>query len=1022
MKTKQKKLTTKLGTLLLSLCLLVGLMPVAVFAAEQPAVTVGDVYRTTRTEAVVEFTSDTTGEYYYVVIRPEDFPESGELGIDTTGEGVPCAAGETVSITVDNLTTEPYWLFLVVKSEEGIESEVKMIDIPEWDWWSLGDDWILHIESDKGIDNWNSWLETLDPYTQMRYKAYIVGVNIWKDVSNVGGGDFPANDYMNLAAYTVEEGNDYYSTEDGVLYNASKTMLVAYPGAKADTDFTVPDTVDAIDSRAFYGNTKLKNITANEVSIFSEAFMRSSIETVSFNAVNRVSEWAFSRCRNLTTFSVDSEETFVINMHSFSNCSSLTDFPFEKITSNNAYSAFSGCSALTKIQCPSVIETTMFADCTGLTEITIPATVTSIGSSAFGGCTNLVSVTFESETPPTMHRPFTLVQPNFRIHVPEGSENAYIEAIGYDFAQYILDVEVINYNLYVNNIRMRSSNLTIPCGDGTASFDPETNTLTLTNATITEYGGDYGYGGAINSGLENLTIVLVGDNVIETDGDSINTAMGCSLVITGDGTLTTNGHVDLGREPSLAYNGTNDTGDLTIDGAAVNMGTYLFVHHNISFINGANVNVAGKITANHQTTVTIDGADTYVAADGFAMGNGSQTDQTECRLVINDGNFTLRNGVSFPNPEDGDTNTYSVHCDPKEIGKIEINGGTFITQSGCKVTNIPEENITVAEGMGILQGSWEEGNIMIAASHQPALVPEVPATCTTDGTKAYYTCSHCGKAFEDENCTIEITELDTWKVIPATGHSPASGWSSDEENHWKTCTVCGAVIEDSKEAHGFKWVIDKEATETESGSKHEVCEICGYEKPPVEIPALGHTHSLIKIEGTEPTCEEAGVETYWKCETCGNLYSDEKGNNQIEAPVVIPAAGHELTKFEGKEPTCQETGSITYWKCETCGKLFSDENGTVEISGDDILLETIPHSYEGGVCTVCGEPDPDFLIGDVNMDGTVDITDVALIQLYLAKLSFDDTFSEAHADTTGDGIITIEDATYIQMIIARKKL
>lgn len=898
MKTIYRKLMTKLGAFLLSLCLLAGLMPAAVFAA-QPTVTMGDVYRTTRTQAVVEFTGDTAGEYYYAAIRPEDFPESGELEIDTTGEGVPCAAGEKVSITVDNLTTEPYWFFLVVKSEDGIESEVKMIEIPEWDWWSLGEDRILHIESDKGIDNWNSWLETLDSFTQMRYKAYVAGVNIWQDVSNAEGSDFPANDYINLAAYTVEEGNNYFSAEDGVLYNASKTTLVAYPGAKADTDFTVPDTVDAIDSRAFYGNTKLKNITANEVSIFSEAFMGSSIETVSFNAVNRVGEWAFSSCRKLTSFSVDSEETFVINMHSFSNCSSLTDFPFEKITSNNAYSAFSGCSALTKIQCPSVIETTMFADCSGLTEIIIPATVTSIGSSAFGGCTNLVSVTFESETPPTMYRPFTPVQPNFRIHVPEGSENAYIEALGYDFAQYILDVEVINYNLYVNNIRMRSSNLTIPCGDGTASFDPETNTLTLTNAAITEYGGDYGYRGAINSGLENLTIVLVGDNVIETDGDSINTAMGCSLVITGGGTLTTNGHVDLGREPGLAYNGTNDTGDLTIDGATVNMGTYLFVHHNISFINGANVNVAGKITANHQTTVTVDGADTYVVADGFAMGNGSQFGQTECRLVINDGSFTLRDGVSFINPEDGDTNKYSINCDPKEIGKIEINGGTFITESDCMVTNIPEENIAVSDSMEIMQGSWKNGNITITASgHLPAFVPKVPATCTADGTKAYYICSHCGKAFEDEDCTMEITDLETWKVIPA--------------------------------------------------------------------------------------------------------------------------AGHKLTKTEGKEPTCQETGNITYWKCEVCGKLFSDENGTEELDEDDILLQTVPHSYKDGICTICGEREPGFLMGDVNMDGSVDVTDVTLIQLYLARIPFDDTFSISHADINGNGIISINDATYIQMIIAKK--
>lgn len=39
--------------------------------------------------------------------------------------------------------------------------------------------------------------------------------------------------------------------------------------------------------------------------------------------------------------------------------------------------------------------------------------------------------------------------------------------------------------------------------------------------------------------------------------------------------------------------------------------------------------------------------------------------------------------------------------------------------------------------------------------------------------------------------------------------------------------------------HQFEWVVDKEATETEPGLKHEECTICGYEKAAVEIPATG---------------------------------------------------------------------------------------------------------------------------------------------------------------------------------------
>ena len=44
---------------------------------------------------------------------------------------------------------------------------------------------------------------------------------------------------------------------------------------------------------------------------------------------------------------------------------------------------------------------------------------------------------------------------------------------------------------------------------------------------------------------------------------------------------------------------------------------------------------------------------------------------------------------------------------------------------------------------------------------------------------------------------------------------------------------------DTKVTHDFKWIMDKEATETERGTKHEECTVCGSKKAAVEIPATG---------------------------------------------------------------------------------------------------------------------------------------------------------------------------------------
>ena len=104
---------------------------------------------------------------------------------------------------------------------------------------------------------------------------------------------------------------------------------------------------------------------------------------------------------------------------------------------------------------------------------------------------------------------------------------------------------------------------------------------------------------------------------------------------------------------------------------------------------------------------------------------------------------------------------------------------------------------------------------------------DTPATATTSGTK-HKKCTVCGYTM-----TIE--------TIPATGggehtHSYGSEWKNDATNHWHECS-CGDKAD--KAAHDFKWVVDKEATATQKGSKHEECRVCGYKKEAVEIPATG---------------------------------------------------------------------------------------------------------------------------------------------------------------------------------------
>jgi len=64
--------------------------------------------------------------------------------------------------------------------------------------------------------------------------------------------------------------------------------------------------------------------------------------------------------------------------------------------------------------------------------------------------------------------------------------------------------------------------------------------------------------------------------------------------------------------------------------------------------------------------------------------------------------------------------------------------------------------------------------------------------------------------------------------------------------------------------------------------------------------------------------------------------------------------------------------------------------------------------------------DFDSKIGDANYDDDVDINDVTTVQKHLAKLSLIDTSEKmSFADSSKDGSLSIRDATYIQMYIAK---
>ena len=570
----------------------------------------------------------------------------------------------------------------------------------------------------------------------------LTSVTLPASLTSLGDGVF--QDCTGLTSLSVASGNTAYTAEGGVLYDSGKTKLLFYPAEKTDTTFTVPDSVTAIEDNAFNENSHLQTVSANALaSIGDGAFLNcTSLTSFTAQSMETVGAQAFSGCSQLATFTLEDEDSLTtIGEEAFSGCGVLTAAPLSGAATIGD-SAFQNCTALTSLsfcETGSVdIGESAFSGCTGLTALTIPASVTSIGAKAFDSCNNVGEIIFEGKTPPTCGDNMISVGNvyEFQIIVPEGSESSYQTNLGNTLKDYVSSAR--KYPLFVNGRQFTSKELSIACGSGTAAFDVNTSTLTLTDATINTMGGNYGYGGAINSGLENLTILLVGNNTIHAQGtdhwgdpyyDSINSDRNCNITIasgeTGGSMPTLTCDVmDIGRG-NWPHDGSENAGNLTVDGVTLTVEKYIWVQHNITFQNGAQVNVTGDLTANHNAAITVTGDTTNVTVASISMGNGTDYSTNNNELELTSGTLTVT----------GDSNC-AISFDPASTGSIVIKGGTFETKNeNGKATNLAENKITVDNSLE-MTGSWDSGPVLITAKPDGKVAVTVTADPTGAGTVA----------------------------------------------------------------------------------------------------------------------------------------------------------------------------------------------------------------------------------------------------------------------------------------------
>lgn len=214
-------------------------------------------------------------------------------------------------------------------------------------------------------------------------------IDLPKTLESVNGSAFVGT--LSMTKINADKGNPYFVSTSGVLFNKSKTTLVAYPAAISSA-YRLPDVTRNIGIYAFaYSAAGSVDLNAAEV-IDDYAFIGSYIKSVVIpDSTTTLGDGAFSYCFNLKDVNIGSGITHIPSK-AFINTSSLKQIDIPENIMVIESEAFS-LSAINTVNFAkkgnlAVIGNAAFSK-SGLVKLDLPASVTSIGAMAFLDCYNL---------------------------------------------------------------------------------------------------------------------------------------------------------------------------------------------------------------------------------------------------------------------------------------------------------------------------------------------------------------------------------------------------------------------------------------------------------------------------------------------------------------------------------------------------------------------------------------------------------------------------------------------------------
>lgn len=771
-----------------------------------------------------------------------------------------------------------------------------------------------------------------------------------------------------------------YKAYDDLPWNNDITDVIISDGVTSIGEFsfqfcesltfiTIPDSVTHIGRGAFYSCSSLKDIILPDsiTSIDDFAFMYcvSITEITLPNSITEISNGLFEGCGGLTSITLPDSITS-IEHRAFYFCNSLTSITIPDSVTNIGDRAFYSCSSLSSISIPNSVTSigvSAFYDCDSLIEVIIPDNVTLISGGMFYDC-NLLQY---------------IIIPN---SVTTISSEAFYSCTS------LSNVTIPNSVTTIGNKAFSCSSLSsINIPNSVTKIGDNVFQCCYSLTSITVENGNTAYSSSGNCLIETKSKTLIfgcENSVIPTDG---------SVEIIGNSAFWYCANLTSISIPNsvtaieaFAFRGCSSLTSIVIPKSVTNIGWYAFFDCSslTTFAFGSNITYIGESTFYNCTSLK----------NIYYCGSEEEWNQ----LDIDFYNEALTNATRYYHDfGEWQTRIQVTDC---------LDGEEYRTCSFC---DKEETQIKSAKGHSYNNGICTFCNSFIESKHNYLENTDETYVISKENTASITITFSADTLVEKDWDFIYIYDATDNEIGKYTGSELASKSVTVEGNTAKIRLVTDRI----NNAYGFK------VTDIVFACAHDY----NVETQNTSCLENGYTKYTCKYCGDIYYTYEAGIHIYenGNCIYCNSLLESEHdyATEYDKTWEIYRKGATSITLTFSAETFVEENYDFIYiYNADDneIGKYTGDELAaqSVNISGDTVKIRLESDRLNTAYGFKLTDITTEYISGDLNGDGEVDIRDLVRLKKTLAG-STENNAASPDIDNSGD--TTAIDLTFLRKFL-----